>query len=210
MSVRIHFVFTFRIVFCVHTYDPDAFCIVSCVDARHVSHRVMCSYDFYVSVFSYSFRIHVSHRVVWTHDLYALQHPATHCNTLQRTATHTATHCNTCFASCRMNTRPVCTATPCNTLQHTATHCSAHRHTLQHTFRIVSCVHMTRMNTKRHGTRKKTLKRHLLASIFSYSYGLSFHMETHHIMGFSCILFSYAYIRFIWFHMRIYASFDFI
>ena len=42
-----------------------------------------------------------------------LQHTATHCNTLQHTATelqHTATHCNTLQHS----------ATPCNTLQHPA------------------------------------------------------------------------------------------
>ena len=42
---------------------------------------------------------------------------ATHCNTLQHTATrmqHTATHCNTLQR----------TATHCNTLQHTVTHCN--------------------------------------------------------------------------------------
>jgi len=41
-----------------------------------------------------------------------MQHAATHCNTLQRTAT--ATHCNTLQH----------TATHWNTLQHTATHCN--------------------------------------------------------------------------------------
>ena len=56
---------------------------------------------------------------------YTLHHSATHCSTLQLTATlcntlhHTAAHCNTLQH----------TATHCNTLQHTAAHC----HTLQHT-----------------------------------------------------------------------------
>jgi len=48
------------------------------------------------------------------------RHPATHCNTRQRTLQHTATHCNTLQHS----------ATHCNTLQHEATHtatrCSTH------------------------------------------------------------------------------------
>ena len=85
--------------------------------------------------------------------------PATHCNTLQHTATHcnsfshslpflspsfshtqcmwgtsTASHCNTLqHTATQCNTRTQCmwgtTATPCNTLQHTATHYN----TLQHT-----------------------------------------------------------------------------
>jgi len=47
------------------------------------------------------------------------QHTATHCNTLQHTATHAygghaQPHCNTLQH----------TATYCNTLQHTATHCN--------------------------------------------------------------------------------------
>ena len=61
------------------------------------------------------------------------QHTATHCNTLQHTATpvslaldctgrantlqHTATHCNTHFLGFRLKRT-------CHTLQHTATHCN--------------------------------------------------------------------------------------
>ena len=54
----------------------------------------------------------------------ALQHIATHCNTLQPIATHCnplqhiATHCNTLQH----------TATHCNTLQHIATHCNTPQH----------------------------------------------------------------------------------
>jgi len=65
---------------------------------------------------------------------HALPHTATHCNTLQHTATqmqhtrntlqHTATHCNTLQH----------TATHCNTLPHTAIHC----YTLQTLHLLVS------------------------------------------------------------------------
>ena len=48
---------------------------------------------------------------------------ATHCNTLQHTATHCTTHCSTLQH----------TETHCNTLQHTAQHTAAHCNTLQHT-----------------------------------------------------------------------------
>ena len=56
------------------------------------------------------------------HICNTLQHTATHCNTLQHTAAHlqhTTTHCST-------------SATHCNTLQHIATHCTALQHTATH------------------------------------------------------------------------------
>jgi len=77
-----------------------------------------------------------------------LQHSATHCNTLQHTATQficstsqeilrkcatyaylppTATHCNTLQH----------TATHCNTLQHTATHCNTLQHTATHSNKLI-------------------------------------------------------------------------
>ena len=85
---------------------------------------------------------------------------ATHCNTLQDTATHlvllkkrilgcvyicvplqhTATHCNMLQHTCMCATATHCntlqhTATHCNTLQHTATqHTGTHCNTLQHTY----------------------------------------------------------------------------
>jgi len=60
-----------------------------------------------------------------------LQHTATHCNTLQYTATpqHTAAHCNT--------------LQHLNTLQHTATHCNTLRQTHCNTLqRPLFCVHL--------------------------------------------------------------------
>jgi len=55
---------------------------------------------------------------------------ATHCNTLQ----HTATHCESVLQH---------TATHCNTLQHTATHCN----TLQHTATHYNTLQQTANNT---------------------------------------------------------------
>ena len=55
-----------------------------------------------------------------------LQHTATHCNTLQPTATHTLAQWDTCQT--RLMTKSH--STHCNTLQHTATHCNTLQHTL--------------------------------------------------------------------------------
>ena len=123
----------------------------------------MSSYDFCVSVFPNSFRIYVSHRVLCS---YIRPRCILHRVVCRRTARFASCYvfirflCEclfvfisySCFASCRMNTRPVCTATPCNTLQHPATHCNTHCHTLQHMFRIVSYEHTTCMhcNTLQH------------------------------------------------------------
>jgi len=83
---------------------------------------------------------------------HSLRHTATHCNTLQhtaslrhslqQTATHclTATHCNTL-----QHTATHClTATHCNTLQHTATHCNTLQHTasLRHSLRQPRCNYL--------------------------------------------------------------------
>ena len=67
---------------------------------------------------------------VW--DCPALQHTATHCNTLQQTAStgshsqkwpqHTATRCNTLQHT--VSTSSHSQKKDCNTLQHTATHCN--------------------------------------------------------------------------------------
>ena len=68
--------------------------------------------------------------------LLALQHTATHCNTLQHTAAHcntpqnTATHCNRLQHIYSIPCLP--SATYCNTLQHTATHCNTRQHTATH------------------------------------------------------------------------------
>ena len=68
-----------------------------------------------------------------------LQHTATHCNTLEHTATpatyyntlqHVGTHCNNCNILQHI-------ATHCNTLQHTATHC-------RHTWRVERCCSIPR------------------------------------------------------------------
>ena len=86
--------------------------------------------------------------------LYQLQHTASHCNTLQHTATlcctlcillydlqHTATHCNTlqhtathCYTHMQVRKTLALqhTGTHSNTLQHTATHCSTLQHTATH------------------------------------------------------------------------------
>jgi len=77
----------------------------------------------------------VGYQVTATH-CNTVQHSATHCNMWAivceihlcglsgdcNTLQHTATHCNT----------PQHTATHCNTLQHTATHCNALQHTATH------------------------------------------------------------------------------
>jgi len=69
---------------------------------------------------------------------------ATHCNSLQHTATrsytlqHTATHCNKfarrhrCFTRQWMSCGISKGATHCNTLHHTATHCNTMQHTATH------------------------------------------------------------------------------
>jgi len=75
---------------------------------------------------------HATHCNTLQHTATTLQHTATHCNTLQ----HTATHCNALQRAgslmlvrtlgrfvtyCNTLQHP---ATSCNTLQHTATHCN--------------------------------------------------------------------------------------
>jgi len=77
----------------------------------------------------------LQHTATYCNILLKLQHTATYCNALQHTATHcialqrTTTHCNALQR----------TATHCNTLQHTATHCNTLQRTatynaiLQHT-----------------------------------------------------------------------------
>ena len=64
----------------------------------------------------------VREAIYWT-----LQHTATHCNTLQHTATRSFHEWHDSFVS--VTGLNVYSATHCNTLQHSATHCN----TLQHT-----------------------------------------------------------------------------
>jgi len=82
---------------------------------------------------------------------YALQHTATHCTALQRTATHhnTYTYGNNALPPLRVNTCMHCNAlqrpaTSCNALQHTATHCNALQHLYIREQRIFSptCEYM--------------------------------------------------------------------
>ena len=78
----------------------------------------------------------LQHTVVTLSTGSALQHNATHCNTLQQNATHcitlqhTTVRCNTLQHTV---TTPSCdyehTSTHCNTLQHTATRCNPLQHT---------------------------------------------------------------------------------
>ena len=69
---------------------------------------------------------------------------ATHCNTLQHTATHcnilqhTATRCNTLQHTRTHSITLQDSATHCNTLQHTATHCNTLQHTFWHVCRRTS------------------------------------------------------------------------
>ena len=74
--------------------------------------------------------------VLRRHTCVSVYDIATHCNTLQHTATHstgaclqhTAAHCNTL-----QHTATHCNTLLCNTRQHTATHCSTLQHTaMQH------------------------------------------------------------------------------
>ena len=57
-----------------------------------------------------------------------LQRPATHCNTLQHTATHRR-HASAMGNVSSQRTATHYTATHCNILQHTATHCKTRQHT---------------------------------------------------------------------------------
>jgi len=104
----------------------------------------------------------IIHKPYWwwfNETLYnTLQQTATHCDTLQHTATswrkyvdtyvqghscsfydshcdtlqHTVTHCNTLQHSAIHCNTLQHTATHCNTLQHTATHCNTAQHTATH------------------------------------------------------------------------------
>jgi len=87
-----------------------------------------------------------------------MQHPATHCNTLQHTAAHfigtqqqrwktatellqlllTASHCNTLQHTAKHCKTLQYTATHCNTLQHAATHCK-HCNTIYRTSSRLNC-----------------------------------------------------------------------
>jgi len=72
-----------------------------------------------------------------THTQPTLQYTATHCNTLQHTATRTSgqvlTDLYASFTATHCNTNASFTATHCNALQHTATHCNILQHTATHT-----------------------------------------------------------------------------
>jgi len=58
----------------------------------------------------------------------ALQHTATHCNTLQ----HTATHCNTLPPLSHAQPRYLSSATHCSILQNPVTYCNTPQHTATH------------------------------------------------------------------------------
>jgi len=113
------------------------------------------------------------HIAIHHHAFNALQHIATHCNTLyriaahcntpsrlQRTATHCntlqhiATHCNTLQRTATHGNTPSClqrTATHCNALQHTATHCNALQHTIVPSTHCNALQHTaTHCNTLQH------------------------------------------------------------
>jgi len=57
-----------------------------------------------------------------------LQHTATHCNTLQ----HTATHCNTLPPLSHAQPRYLSSATHCSILQNPVTYCNTPQHTATH------------------------------------------------------------------------------
>ena len=59
------------------------------------------------------------------HDLRAFLHTATHCNALQ----HTAMHCTALHRTATHCNALQCTTPHCNILQHTTTHCSMLQHT---------------------------------------------------------------------------------
>ena len=89
---------------------------------------------------------------------------ATHCNTLQHTATpynplqHTATYCNTLQHTATHYNTLQHSATPCNTLQHTATHCNTLHHTASYCNTLEHTT--THHNTPQHiATRCNTLQR---------------------------------------------------
>ena len=109
--------------------------LITCV--CHIGLHVCLIYD-YVWV-SYVITC-VCH--LWLHH-FELQHTATHCNTLQ----HTATHLITCVSHVWLQYYAMSLSCPhtlhyitlsCNTLQHTATHCNTLQHTWLHHHEIES------------------------------------------------------------------------
>jgi len=126
------------------------------------------------------------------------RYSATHCNTLQHTATHyttprlesvqqTATHCNTLqhtasqdFASCSEAHN---TATHYNALQHIATHCNTlHLKTLRRTPKLKYCITLeyvaTHCNTLQHTAKHRVSRRCFVLQ--SSIYCLTLHHSTTH------------------------------
>jgi len=144
--------------------------------ANYVAPHVMC-------VFTPHTHTHLTCWASWSSICGVMRAPtdtATHCNTLQ----HTATHCNTphththltCgaswFAICRMKTVPTDTATHCNTLQHTAKNCNTPQHTT-HTHTPDMRSFMIR-NLPREKSAHRTPLKNFLQNILIYIYFLNF------------------------------------
>jgi len=108
-----------------------------------------------------------------------VRHTATHCNTLQHTATqlhilrlrcgtlqHTATHCNTLQHN---YTSSGSGAAHCNTLQHTATHCNTTTHPpaqARHIYPVsLQSVARTRCNALQHTTAHTSLQHTTISSL---------------------------------------------
>jgi len=126
-----------------HILEPNTTCI-HCNKAKHCNtlHGMTHSCN------RVCMRHHSSrsgcHHTQKCYDVYTIQHTATHCNTLQQTATHlltTTTHCNTLqhtkewMPSYSNMSQHAYNSTHYNTLQHTATHLlknTTHYNTLQH------------------------------------------------------------------------------
>jgi len=119
---------------------------------------------------------------------------ATHCNTLQHTATHfplqhTATHCNTLQRTSQYNTLHT---KYCNTLQHTATHRSHGRRCcyrlpanisdMVHRARVLTATHCnnaTYCNTLQHTSHGRRCGDRLRANVSYGVYGARILTATH-------------------------------
>ena len=132
-------------------------CVLQCVESVEVTHIASCSYvwsllQLYWVLFATIHKVYIWRQHLRCWCILALQHTATHCNTMQLNATHcnilqhTATSCNALQRNAKQCSILQHTAAHCNTLQHTATH----RNTPE--MQMNTCCSVTHCNTLLHTT----------------------------------------------------------
>jgi len=131
---------------------------------------------------------------------------ATHCNTLQHTATHTATHCNPLQHTTTHDNHTISSpiqvgsllnllrrtlkhpTTHCNTLQHAATRCNTLQHTTTHdntqsalrfNFARYSIYYAGHCNTLQHTATHDNTWQHTISSLLNLLRSILKHTATH-------------------------------